>query len=176
MIRHRLLRPVLRPLPPSSPLRVATQRGRVFCLPHAARMASTLPPLPIFRAIAQHDPASPAVLHSPSGRTFTYGGLLGHVARVRDRLLEANGGNDLDGERVAFLVENSYDYVGKKRLKISPPRVSTPDLQLPPSYRAVSSFQSLIRLLSPLNPSSHAACCPGRALHSRAPVPIISHF
>ncbi|KAM4058706.1 AMP-binding enzyme [Hirsutella rhossiliensis] len=74
-------------------------------------MASTLPRLPIFRAIAQHDPASPAVLHSASGRSFAYGQLLGDVARARDRLREASGDADLAGERIAFLVENSYDYV-----------------------------------------------------------------
>ncbi|KJZ76151.1 hypothetical protein HIM_04607 [Hirsutella minnesotensis 3608] len=74
-------------------------------------MASSLPSLPVFRAIAKHDPASPAVLHSVSGRSFTYGDLLGDVARARDRLREARGGADLNGERIAFLVENSYDYV-----------------------------------------------------------------
>ncbi len=76
-------------------------------------MASTLPRLPVFEAIARHDPESTAVVHSNSGRRFRYGELLGDVCRVRNRLYETAGRDDLDGERVAFLVENSYDYVGK---------------------------------------------------------------
>ncbi|KKO97527.1 hypothetical protein THAR02_10366 [Trichoderma harzianum] len=81
------------------------------------RMASTsaaLPRLAIFEAVARHDPDALAVVHSLSGRRFTYGQLLGDVRRARARLLEARGkstGDDLDGERVALLVENSYDYV-----------------------------------------------------------------
>jgi len=75
-------------------------------------MASTLPRLPIFEAIASHDPKSTVVVHSASGRRFTYGELLGDVAEAKDRLLKEAGGNALDGQRIAFLVENSYDYVG----------------------------------------------------------------
>lgn len=77
-----------------------------------SRMASTLPRLPIFEAIASHDPKSTVVVHSASGRRFTYGELLGDVAEAKDRLLKEAGGNALDGQRIAFLVENSYDYVG----------------------------------------------------------------
>lgn len=77
-------------------------------------MASTLPRLPIFEAVAKHDPESTAVIHSLSGRSFKYGELLGDVRRARDRLREARGREDLDGERIAFLVENSYDYVGEQ--------------------------------------------------------------
>lgn len=75
-------------------------------------MASTLPPLPIFRAIASHDPKTTVVVHSASGRRFTYGELLGDVASARDNLVKSSGGKALNGERIAFLVENSYDYVG----------------------------------------------------------------
>lgn len=74
-------------------------------------MASTLPRLPIFEAIAAHDPTSTVVIHSVSGRKFTYGELLGDVAEAKDRLLK-EAGCCLNGERIAFLVENSYDYVG----------------------------------------------------------------
>ncbi|SPO02278.1 related to malonyl CoA synthetase [Cephalotrichum gorgonifer] len=74
-------------------------------------MASTLPNLPLFDAIARHDPNSAAVIHSASGRTFRYGELLGDVCRTRNRLREAAGREDLGGDRIAFLVENSYDYV-----------------------------------------------------------------
>ena len=75
-------------------------------------MASSLPKLPIFEAIASHDPKSSAVIHCTSGRTFTYGSLLHDVARAKDRLSENANGADLKGERLAFLVENGYDYVG----------------------------------------------------------------
>ncbi|KAL2675444.1 hypothetical protein Neosp_011629 [[Neocosmospora] mangrovei] len=77
----------------------------------ACRMLSTLPRLPLFEAVANHDPDSKVVVHSLSGRTFKYGELLGDVRRARDRLSEAAGKEDLNGERIAFLVENSYDYV-----------------------------------------------------------------
>jgi len=76
-------------------------------------MASSLPKLPVFEAIARHDPNSTAVIHSRSGRRFQYGELLGDVAKVRNQLYEKAGRDDIDGERIAFLVENSYDYVGK---------------------------------------------------------------
>ncbi|KAK5663534.1 hypothetical protein OQA88_3965 [Cercophora sp. LCS_1] len=72
---------------------------------------SSLPRLPVFEAIARHDPNSTVVVHSGSGRRFRYGELLGDVCRTRNRLYEAVGRSDLDGERIAFLIENSYDYV-----------------------------------------------------------------
>lgn len=92
------------------------------------RMASTLPRLPVFEAIARHDPDSTAVIHSNSGRRFRYGELLGDVCKVRNRLYETAGRDDIDGERIAFLVENSYDYVGKPI--IAPPRTPNPVLPL----------------------------------------------
>jgi malonyl-CoA/methylmalonyl-CoA synthetase len=79
-------------------------------------MASTLPRLPIFEAIASHDPHSTAVIHSKSGRRFKYGELLKDVAETKDRLLKEAGGNSLAGHRIAFLVENSYDYVGAQQV------------------------------------------------------------
>lgn len=90
------------------------QRASVYRLGFAfPRMASTLPRLPVFEAISGHDPDSTVVVHSASQRTFRYGELLGDVCRMRNRLLEAAGKDDIHGERIAFLVENSYDYVGK---------------------------------------------------------------
>jgi acyl-CoA synthetase (AMP-forming)/AMP-acid ligase II len=74
-------------------------------------MASTLPRLPIFEALSRHDPKSTVVVHSASGRKFTYGELLSDVAEGKEKLLK-EGGGVIDGERIAFLVENSYDYVG----------------------------------------------------------------
>lgn len=81
-----------------------------------SRMASTLPKLPVFEAIANHDPKSTAVIHSDSGRQFTYGQLLGDVAHARDQLRQSAGGQSTDGQGVAFLVENSYDYVGATQI------------------------------------------------------------
>ena len=76
------------------------------------RMASTLPNLPVFQAISRHDPSSTAVIHSGSGRRFTYGQLLSDVAKAKDRLRSADGKEAPEGERIAFIIENSYDYVG----------------------------------------------------------------
>jgi hypothetical protein len=75
----------------------------------------------VFEAIARHDPDSTVVIHSNSGRRFRYGELLGDVCKVRNRLYETAGRDDMDGERIAFLVENSYDYVGKLMTARSPP-------------------------------------------------------
>lgn len=102
-------------------------------------MASTLPRLPLFDAIARHDPGSAAVVHSASGRRFAYGELLGDVCRARSRLREAAGREDLGGERIAFLVENSYDYVGEQLDQSKPSRLSSykasaGQLALPGSY------------------------------------------
>ncbi|KAF2665146.1 acetyl-CoA synthetase-like protein [Microthyrium microscopicum] len=74
-------------------------------------MASTLPRLPIFEAIANHDLKRNAVVHNPSGRTFTYGELAHDVADAIEELKIKAQGKSLDGERVAFLVENGYDYI-----------------------------------------------------------------
>ncbi|OJD36860.1 amp-binding enzyme [Diplodia corticola] len=74
-------------------------------------MASTLPRLPIFQAIAGHDPRRTAIVHSLSNRTFRYGQLLHDVAQAKDQLRQKANGKELHGERIAFLVENSYDYV-----------------------------------------------------------------
>lgn len=78
-------------------------------------VSTTLPRLPVFEAISKHNPDSTAVVHSVSQRTFKYGELLADVCRTRDQLFEAAGKSDINGERIAFLVENSYDYVGMLR-------------------------------------------------------------
>jgi malonyl-CoA/methylmalonyl-CoA synthetase len=75
-------------------------------------MASTLPRLPIFEAIAKHDLSRTAVVHNPSGRAFTYGELAHDVADATEELRAKAGEKSLDGERIAFLVENGYDYIG----------------------------------------------------------------
>ena len=73
---------------------------------------AALPRLPVFEAIAGHDPRKTAVVHSISGRTFDYGELLGDVVDAKKNLCAAVAGVDLSGQRIAYLVENSYDYVG----------------------------------------------------------------
>lgn len=87
-------------------------------------MASTFPDIPIFRAIASHDPHHPAIVHSKSNRSFTYGELLKDIESAKIKLYgqikaTVREGESIGGQRVAFLVENSYDYVGAdKRLQI----------------------------------------------------------
>lgn len=78
-------------------------------------MASTFPDLPIFRAIASHDPESTAIIHSKSNRRFSYGELLKDVEDAKIKLyhqLKSTSPESIGGQRVAFLVENGYDYVG----------------------------------------------------------------
>jgi malonyl-CoA/methylmalonyl-CoA synthetase len=75
-------------------------------------MASTLPRLPIFEAIKKHDAQSIAVVHSLSGRTFTYGELVNDVAAAKDQIQRNTNGQSAEGQRISFLVENGYDYVG----------------------------------------------------------------
>ena len=80
-------------------------------------MASTFPDLPIFRAISSHDPASTAIIHSKSDRRFTYGELLKDVEDAKIKLyghLKSTSPESIGGQRVAFLVENGYNYVGAK--------------------------------------------------------------
>ncbi|KAI9793608.1 MAG: hypothetical protein M1835_007160 [Candelina submexicana] len=105
MLARRLLRtPAFKSVPIASSGRQASQ------VPFF-RTASTLPKLPIFEAIASHDPRSTAVIHSSSDRRFTYGQLLKDTTDAKDKLRKAAGSESIAGERVAFLAENGYDYV-----------------------------------------------------------------
>ena len=88
-------------------------------LPRQCRHQSTLPDLPIFRALDRHDPQSTAVLHADSGRSFTYGNLIGDVLRAQDNLNRFSP-ECLRGKPVAFLAENSYDYVGNVNRQFYP--------------------------------------------------------
>ncbi|KAJ9215920.1 hypothetical protein DTO166G4_2464 [Paecilomyces variotii] len=74
-----------------------------------SRSLSSLPNLPLFRALRDHDPSHTAVVHSVSGRSFTYNNLVGDVLQSKEHLTAK--GNGIAGERVAFLAENGYDYV-----------------------------------------------------------------
>ena len=110
-------RSILRGVRPHLILRSTPGRIRPIFF-HIFRMASSLPRLPIFEAIAGHDPSSTAVIHSRSGRSFSYGELLNDVVEARDKLLSSAVGGNLDDQRVAFLVENGYDYVGTNTTKM----------------------------------------------------------
>ena len=94
-------------------------------LHHRSRVFSSFPSTmaalqrsALFEAINQHDRDSTAIVHSLSGRSFSYGSLLRDVANAKERLLENTGRDEqsIAGERVAFLIENSYDYVGAHTL------------------------------------------------------------
>jgi malonyl-CoA/methylmalonyl-CoA synthetase len=95
---------------PAAALRCARTNSRSITTSKLA----CLPRTPLFEAIKSHDPESSAVIHSLSGRQFSYGSLLKDVAIAKQRLADDAGRNTeaLQGERIAFLVENSYDYVG----------------------------------------------------------------
>lgn len=88
------------------------------------RLVSSLPSTPIFQALSKHDPNSAVVVHSASQRSFTYRNLLNDVAAAKEKLTKFHGGvtsggrSSLAGERIAFLAENSYDYVGRLRCEV----------------------------------------------------------
>lgn len=79
-------------------------------------MSSTLPNLAIFQAIAKHDPTSTAVVHSESNQQFSYGSLLRDTIIRKEQISQNVSGAPLQGKRIAFLAENSYEYVGVWRL------------------------------------------------------------
>ncbi|RKF62106.1 Acyl-CoA synthetase family member 3, mitochondrial [Erysiphe neolycopersici] len=90
---------------------------RIYVAPtQFSKMASTLPKIPIFEAMNRHDPKSTAVIHSRSGRRFTYGELLRDVSQEKERLLKLLKEEQIEenpeyGQRIAFMIENGYDYV-----------------------------------------------------------------
>lgn len=67
-----------------------------------------------FEAMKAHDPQSIAVVNYDTGNKFTYAHVLQDVAAAKERLLKETGKDErsIVGERIAFLVENGYDYVG----------------------------------------------------------------
>lgn len=102
----------LRSLPKRSfPLLLPIPHKTLLSTHSSIRRLSSLPDTPIFRALKIHDPQSPAIVHSRSQRSFTYGNLLQDVAKAKETLAIVAGGNPLAGERISFLAENSYDYV-----------------------------------------------------------------
>jgi len=79
------------------------------------RFASTLPRIPLFEVLTKHDKDSTAVIHSKTSRTYTYGQLRADVALQAEKIRTNTKltTQHVEGERIALLVENSYDYIGK---------------------------------------------------------------
>jgi hypothetical protein len=101
----------------STQLRVALdcnfKHSRYWKALQCVRTISTLPDTPFFRALHGHDPSSLAVIHSKSRRSFTYGNLVGDVIQAKEHIASRVGGlGHVSDQPIAFLAENSYDYVG----------------------------------------------------------------
>jgi acyl-CoA synthetase (AMP-forming)/AMP-acid ligase II len=63
-------------------------------------------------AIQKHNPSSTAVVNHDNGTSFSYGTLLHDVACAKEQLVRSHSKNDLAGDRVAFMVENGYEFSG----------------------------------------------------------------
>ncbi|TGZ85566.1 acetyl-CoA synthetase-like protein [Ascodesmis nigricans] len=83
-------------------------------------LSAPLPRTPIFERLASNPLEKNAVLHAnhddptaPPTRARSYGQLLRDVAETKRKLLDAQGAgvSDLEGKRIAMLIENSYEYV-----------------------------------------------------------------
>lgn len=79
-------------------------------------MTTKLPHSSLLEAIRNHDPDSTAIVESANGRHYTYRTLSRDVFHAKTRLLKRLGRNDISGERVAMLIENGYNYVGKQTI------------------------------------------------------------
>lgn len=67
-----------------------------------------------FEAILKHEGSSVAVVENESGASFSYSSLLNSVAHAKEQLLAKTGKCDtsISGERITFMVESGYEYVG----------------------------------------------------------------
>lgn len=83
----------------------------IFLL-HITTMAVKLPNSSLFKAIQRHDPDSTAIVDVATGKKFSYGTLFRDALHVKDTLLKKLGRDTVPGERIAFIVENGYNYVG----------------------------------------------------------------
>lgn len=79
-------------------------------------MASTLPQNAFFNALVNHDAQTIAVVEKASDRKFTFGRLVRDVTLGRAWLDRTMGNMHLNSECVAFMAENSYEYVGAREL------------------------------------------------------------
>lgn len=59
-------------------------------------------------------------MHSVTGRKYTYGSLLADTAEYKAMVLENVETDDLREQRMAFVVENGYDYVGATSASLYP--------------------------------------------------------
>lgn len=117
ILKRQIFHPKHIPLQPlHSYSRYQARLSTLFKLPTrvTTRPMGSLPRTPFFEAIASHDAQSTAVVHCLSGRSFTYGHLVKDVAAAKERIARDAGkdAKGMVGQRVAFLVENGYDYVG----------------------------------------------------------------
>jgi len=76
-------------------------------------MAIKLPRSVFFEALRHHDKASTAIIDSASGESINFASLLQDISRFKHQLLQELDKVDISGERVVFIVENSYNYVGQ---------------------------------------------------------------
>ena len=130
MLARRPLLTTLRSLPkhrrrPASPASSIPPLANLALPPLLARAFSRSSPAmaalqrsAFFEAIRRHDPKATAVVNYDSGVAFSYGSLLRDVSRAKERLLRDTGKDEdgIAGQRVAFMVENGYDYVGADNL------------------------------------------------------------
>jgi malonyl-CoA/methylmalonyl-CoA synthetase len=77
-------------------------------------MAIKHPRSVLFEALRGHDQGSIAIVDSASGKCVTYASLLQDVSSFKHQLLRDAGRDNISGERVAFIVENNYNYTGKR--------------------------------------------------------------
>jgi malonyl-CoA/methylmalonyl-CoA synthetase len=77
-------------------------------------MAVKHPRSVLFEALRAHDQGSIAIVDSASGKCVTYASLLQDVSRFRHQFLQDVGRDDIFGERVAFIVEDNYNYTGQR--------------------------------------------------------------
>lgn len=77
-------------------------------------MAISLQRSAFLEAIQKHEPSATAVVENDSGSSFSYSSLLQGVACAKELLLRktARTERDISGERIAFMVENGFDYTG----------------------------------------------------------------
>ena len=77
-------------------------------------MAVKHPRSVLFEALRAHDQGSIAIVDSASWKCVTYASLLKDISSFKHQLLRDVGRDDVSDERVAFIVENSYNYTGQR--------------------------------------------------------------
>jgi hypothetical protein len=75
-------------------------------------MSANIHRTPLLKALYEQDASSIAIIDQSSGAAFSYGLLIHDITRARYGLLKSVGDKPLAGERIGFIVENGYGYVG----------------------------------------------------------------